>query len=83
MVDYRNLRTIKQLAEEAKDTGSFLTEGKLRWWVYNSDTNGLKVAIVRVGGRIFFDKEAFNLWLESLKGGQVPAMQMQPVRIED
>lgn len=83
MVDFKNLRTIKQLAEEAKGTGSFLTEGKLRWWVYNSETNGLKVAIVRVGGRIFFDKEAFNQWLESLKGGHMPPLQMQPIKYDD
>ena len=65
MVDFTNLRTIKQLAAEA---APIFTEGKIRWWVYNADTNGLKVAIVRVGGRIYLDREAFNLWLESLKG---------------
>lgn len=64
MVDFKNLRTIKQLAAEA---APIFTEGKLRWWVYNADKNGLKVAIVRVGGRIYLDREAFNLWLESLK----------------
>jgi len=64
MVDFKNLRTIKQLAAEA---APIFTEGKLRWWVYNADKNGLIVAIVRVGGRIYLDKEAFNSWLESLK----------------
>ncbi len=68
-MDFKNLRTIRQLAAEAQaqDGGSFLTEAKLRWWVHNADKNGLKVAMIRVGGRIFFDREAFNGWLESLK----------------
>lgn len=85
-MDFKNLRTIRQLAEEAKDTGSFLTEGKLRWWVYNADKNGLRAVIVRVGGRIFLDKEAFNQWLESLKGNQrilVAPAQPQKLVFED
>ncbi|TKW61192.1 MAG: DNA-binding protein [Blastochloris viridis] len=71
MLDYQNLRTIRQLAEE---TTPIFTEGKLRWWVYNADKNGLKMAIVRVGGRIYLDKEAFNQWLESLRSTNTAAV---------
>ncbi len=88
-MDFKNLRTIRQLAAEAKaqDPNTFLTEGKLRWWVYNAETNGLKVAIVRVGGRIFFDKEGLNQWLDSLRGtSTLPEPTLTPLpklRFED
>ncbi|TKW61121.1 MAG: DNA-binding protein [Blastochloris viridis] len=64
MVDFKNLRTIRQLVEEAP---GILTASKLRWWVYKADENGLKVALVRIGGRIYFDTEAFAEWLESMR----------------
>lgn len=61
MIDYRELRTVKQLAFEA----SFVTESKLRWWIFNAETNGLNAALVKIGGRVYIDKNAFNVWLES------------------
>lgn len=64
MVDYKNLRTIRQLAEEAP---GIFTQSKLRWWVYNAEENGLKVALVRIGGRIYLDIEALAQWLESMR----------------
>lgn len=60
MVDYRGLRTVKQLTSEAK----FITEHKLRWWIFHAEQNGLEVALVKIGGRIYIDLDEFNKWLE-------------------
>ena len=49
MVDYRNLATVKQAAMEAP----FITEAKLRWWIFRAETNGLKPALITIGGRVY------------------------------
>ncbi len=61
MVDYKNLRTVKQIAQKAYP---IITEGKLRWWIFHAEKNGLGKAIVRIGGRVYIDRDAFNEWLE-------------------
>lgn len=61
LVDYTEVRTVKQMAQEAP----FLTEGKLRWWIFYADTYGLSPAIIKIGGRVYIDRTAFNSWLES------------------
>ena len=61
MVEYQNLRTVKQLAAEA----AFITEGKLRWWIFHAHENGFDTVIVKIEGRVYLDLIAFNLWLES------------------
>jgi hypothetical protein len=58
MVDYRDLATVRQVAAEAP----FITEAKLRWWVFHSDTNGLKAALIKIGGRVYIDRAEFNRW---------------------
>ena len=60
MVDYRNLATVKQAAMEAP----FITEAKLRWWIFRAETNGLKPALITIGGRVYIDRAEFNKWLE-------------------
>lgn len=65
MVDYEELRTVKQMASEAV----FLTESKLRWWIFHSETNGIKSALIKVSGRIYIDRNQFNRWLESQRLG--------------
>ena len=69
MLDNRNLRTVDQLAEECP----VVTKGQLRWWIFNAEQNGLAVALIRIGGRVFIDVDAFNEWLE--KGRQGSANQ--------
>lgn len=59
-MDYRNLRTVRQIAECA---APIITEGKLRWWIFHADDNGFRSVIVRIGGRIYIDVDAFNRWL--------------------
>ena len=58
---HENLRTVKQLAFEAK----WLSVGKLRWWIFHAETNGLLPAIVKIDGRIYIDLPEFWKWLES------------------
>jgi len=54
------LRTLRQLAER----NPAFTEGALRWHVFNSKSNGLDKAIVRVGRRVLIDEAEFSRWLE-------------------
>jgi hypothetical protein len=65
MVDYEELRTVSQMASEAV----FLTEGKLRWWIFHAETNGMNSALIKVSGRVYIDRNQFNLWLESHRLG--------------
>ncbi len=60
MVDYTELRTVRQLADEAP----FVTENKLRWWIFHAETNGMSQALLKIGGRVYIDRTEFNKWLE-------------------
>jgi len=59
-MNHSNYRTVRQLAEETK-----FTEGQLRWWIFHAKTNGLKIAIIKIGGRVFIDIAEFSKWLAS------------------
>lgn len=56
-----NLRAVEQMPEEFP----YLTKGALRWLLFHRETNGLNMAVVRVGRRLFIDIEKFSEWLES------------------
>ena len=71
MADYRNLRSVQQLAASSPA----LTEGQLRWWIFHAEQNGLAMALVRVGGRVYIDIAAFNAWLEM--GRQSPLVEKE------
>ncbi len=60
MTDYTRLRTVRQLAQEAK----FITEAKLRWWVFHAPKYGFEPVIIKIGGRVYIDVVEFNNWLE-------------------
>jgi len=60
LIDYKDLRTVKQLADEAP----FVTESKIRWWIFHAESNGFDAAMIKIGGRVYIDKAAFNKWLE-------------------
>jgi len=68
VVDYTNLRTVKQLAQEAP----FTTESTIRWWIYQAASNGFAAALIKIGGRIYIDKTAFNKWLEDQRMASLP-----------
>tara|TARA_R110002126_G_scaffold20353_1_gene75341 strand:+ start:4007 stop:4438 length:432 start_codon:yes stop_codon:yes gene_type:complete len=58
-VDYRKLRTIKQVLQT-----SHIKESKLRHWLQYAKFNGLEQAIVRKNPRkLLIDIECFNTWL--------------------
>jgi len=57
----RHLKTVAGFV-----SGSPFTEPQVRWWIFNSGTNGLADAgaIVRIGRRIYIDEDGFNRWLD-------------------
>lgn len=59
-LDYTDLRTVKQIAADAQ----FVTAAKLRWWIFHADRNGLKPALIKIGGRVYIDRTEFNKWLD-------------------
>lgn len=60
LFDYTDLRTVKQLADEAQ----FVSESKIRWWIFHANGNGFDTVMIKLGGRVYIDKAAFNKWLE-------------------
>lgn len=59
-MNYRKLKTVKQLAHE----NPAFTEASLRWLIYRAEENGIDEVLVRVGRRVLFDMERFEEWLE-------------------
>jgi hypothetical protein len=60
-VALENLMTVKQLAAAYPA----FTEPMIRWWIFNANTNGFNVCIIRIGGRVLIDRAAFEHWLEA------------------
>jgi hypothetical protein len=58
----RKLIRLKQKAEKGP-----LSEGSLRWLIFNEDTNDLRDAdaVVRIGNRVFIDEDKFDTWIET------------------
>jgi hypothetical protein len=56
----RNLLSVARFAADSP-----FTENQLRWWIFNSGTNGLADAnaIVRVSRRVYIDVDGFDRWL--------------------
>jgi len=69
MANYEKLRSVQQVA----DTCPAVTIGQLRWWIFNAEQNGFGVVLVRVGGRVYVDIDAFNMWLEQKRQAQIVA----------
>ena len=65
--DYKSLRTVKQIV----DACPALTEQKIRWWIHNAEKLGLSTALVRVGGSLFIDRDAFNNWLNQNRESEI------------
>ena len=58
---YENLRTVKQLVDEAP----FLTEQMLRWYIFNKRTNGMETCVFKISNRIYINRVEFARWVES------------------
>ena len=56
----RNLQTVAQFAN-----GTPFTEGQIRWWIFQADSNGMNDAdvVVRIGRRVYLDTDAFEQWI--------------------
>lgn len=63
-----NLRRVRQFCEE----NPAFTEGGMRWLIHNAANNGLDThrAIVRIGGAVYIDRQAFGEWLEAQPAGK-------------
>ena len=59
-----NLETVRTLAQKYPDV---ITEGGLRWEIFNKDSNGLKEsgAILKRGRKILIDADRYFDWLYS------------------
>jgi hypothetical protein len=60
VMDVQNLLTVAQLAE----LNPALTEPTLRWWIFTDEAFGFAKCLVRIRGRVFIDRAAFEAWLE-------------------
>lgn len=56
----QNALSVAQLAE----LNPAFSEATIRWWIFNAETNGFNRCLIRIGGRIFIDRNAFEAWLE-------------------
>ncbi|GAB4199199.1 MAG: hypothetical protein Tsb002_34600 [Wenzhouxiangellaceae bacterium] len=60
-MDGEDLLTIEQLVEQFPA----FREKSVRWWIYNGKTNGFESCIIRIGTRIYIDRNKFVEWVES------------------
>lgn len=62
----RNLLRVNQFLER----NPAFTNGQVRWWIFNAESNGLSDAgaIVRMPRRVFIDADRFFDWLDRQQG---------------
>lgn len=56
-----DILTVEQLAEEFPA----FREKTIRWWIYQGKTNDFEACLIRIGSRIYIDRQKFIEWLES------------------
>lgn len=59
-MDGENILTIDQLVMAFPAFG----EKTVRWWIYNGKSNGFEACLIRIGSRIYIDRERFVEWVE-------------------
>lgn len=59
-MDMTNLLTVAQLAE----INPAFTESTIRWWIFNAEEFGFCKCVIRIRGRVYIDRVAFEAWLE-------------------
>lgn len=59
-MDGGDILTIDQLVELFPAFG----EKTVRWWIYNGRTNGFEACLIRIGSRIYIDRQRFIKWVE-------------------
>ncbi len=55
-----DILTINQMV----DAYPAFPEATLRWWIFNAARNGFEKCIIRIGGRIYIDRQTFIGWLD-------------------
>lgn len=60
-MDGKDLLTIDQLVAEYPA----FSEKSVRWWIYQGKTNGFEACLIRIGSRIYIDREKFEDWIEN------------------
>jgi hypothetical protein len=60
-MDGENILTIDQLVTAFPAFG----EKTVRWWIYNGKSNGFEACLIRIGSRIYIDRNRFIEWLKS------------------
>ena len=56
----RRLASVNQTAEQYPA----FTTSSLRYWIFNSKTNGFDQCIFRVGRKILIDLDLFEAWID-------------------
>jgi hypothetical protein len=41
-----------------------VSESSIRWWIFNSKTNGFESCVRRLGRKILIDLDAFEAWID-------------------
>ena len=59
-MDGDNILTVDQLAEAFPA----FSEKTVRWWIYNGKSNGFEACLIRIGSRIYIDRERFVEWVK-------------------
>jgi len=60
-MDGENILTIDQLVSVFPAFG----EKTVRWWIYNGKSNGFEACLIRIGSRIYIDRNRFIEWVKS------------------
>ena len=60
-MDGENILTIDKLVTAFPAFG----EKTVRWWIYNGKSNGFEACLIRIGSRIYIDRNRFIEWLKS------------------
>jgi hypothetical protein len=55
-----NYVTVKQFAEKYQA----FTEASLRYYIFHAETNGLSMALRRLGRKILIDEQKFFQWID-------------------
>lgn len=58
-MEFRSILTVSQVAE----LNPAFSEATLRWWIFNAERNGFSRCLIRIGGRVYIDRAAFDEWL--------------------
>lgn len=62
--------TVRKLPTLPEYENAELSEGGIRWWIFNAETNGFDDCILRVGSKLLIILPRFDKWLESHRCGR-------------